>query len=321
MIKFNFDFYSKRFLFIGISVAFILVGLIFGIVNGGMALDIQFEGGTHLEVPMREANLGTGDVEAYIRSEYGKNVTAQIQQQYSPDAPDTQTVQLIIKASKSDTFSTEQINSLQEYLDTEYGLAEGERVNIHTVEPYIGNEMLRRGILAIVIASVLTLIYIWIRFSVMSGFIAAVCATLALVHDAMIVFAIYSIFRIPLNDLFIAAILTIIGYSSNDTIVIYDRIRENSKGNKKMPYVELINMSLNQTLSRSINTVASTMLCIITVYVFALIYNISSLQEFCFPLIIGMVAGSYSTLFIATQVWAMWHQKLDGMKLAKQNAV
>jgi preprotein translocase subunit SecF len=293
-----------------------LVGLVFGIVNGGLNLDIQFEGGTHLEIPMESNNFNTGDVEAYIRDTFGKNaVTAQVQQIYSPDAPESQAAQLIIKASKSETFSADDINTLQDHLDAEYGIVDGERVSIRTVEPYIGQEMLGKGLLAIGIASVLILLYVWVRFSVMSGFISAVCATLALVHDALIVFAVYSIFRLPVNDLFIAAILTIIGYSLNDTIIIYDRIRENAKGAKKMSYVELINTSLNQTVIRSLNTVITTMVSIVTVYVFAYIFKIGSLQEFCFPLIIGMVAGSYSTLFIATQVWAMWQMKLENVRL------
>jgi len=319
-MRFNFNFYNKRFYFIGFSILFILTGLIFGIVNGGLNLDIQFEGGTHLEIPMKTSEINTGELEAYVRGAIGRNISAQIQQMYSPDAESGQVVQLIIKASKSETFSNDQINELQDHLERTYGLAEGERISIRNVEPYIGAEMLQRGVLAIVIASLLTLIYIWIRFSVMSGFAAAVCATLAIIHDALIVFTVYSIFRLPLNEMFIAAILTIIGYSSNDTIVVYDRMRENSKNNKKMPYAELANTSLNQTLTRTINTTLTTIMCIVTVYVFSVIFNIGPLQEFCFPLMIGLVAGGYSTLFIATQCWVMWQQKADKTKLTKQTA-
>jgi len=319
-MKFNFDFYKQRYFFIGFSVLFILVGLVFGIIHGGMNLDIQFEGGTHLEIPMASHNFTTADIESYIQNTYAKNVYAQIQQQYSPDAPDTQAVQLIIKASKSETFNADQINILQDYLNREYGLDETKLINIQTVEPYIGAEMLFKGILAIVIASLLTLIYIWIRFSVMSGFTAAVCATLALLHDVLIVFSVYSIFRLPLNELFIAAILTIIGYSINDTIIIYDRIRENAKSPKKLGYVELSNLSLNQSLTRTLNTDITTLICIVTVYIFSIIFKIGPLVDFCFPLIIGMIAGSYSTLFIATPFWAMWQQKLDNTKLARQKA-
>ena len=315
-MKFHFDFFTRRYWFFGLSVLMLLIGLLFGFINGGLNFDIQFEGGTHLEVPMKSENFSTGEIESYVRNTFGKIVTAQIQSVYSPDSPDSQAVQLIIKASKSETFSAEQINELQEYLDEQYGLVEDQRVSIRTVAPYIGEEMLRKGLLAIFIATLLILLYVWVRFSVMSGLSAAVCATIALLHNIFIVVSVYAIFRIPINDLFIAAVLTILGYSINDTIIVYDRVRENAKGQKKFSYIELINASLNQTLKRSINTGVTTLLCIVTIYIFAIVYRISSLQDFILPLMIGIIAGKYSTLYIATQFWAMWQNKLNDARLA-----
>ena len=319
-MDYHFDFFSKRLYFFGLSALLLVIGLIGGLVNGGLNFDIQFEGGTHLEIPMKSGDFNTSDIEGYIRQAYGKIVTAQKQQLYAADAGEGQVVHLIIKASKSETFSADQINGLQEYLHEQYGLSEDQRVSIQTVEPYIGAEMLNKGILAVIIASVLILLYVWIRFSVMSGLSAAVCATIALMHDALIVLSFYAIFRVPVNDSFIAAILTIIGYSINDTIIVYDRIRENSKNAKKLSYSELVNSSLNQTLTRSLNTVITTLISVVTVYVFALIFRIGPLQEFCLPLIIGLVAGVYSTTFIATQLWAMWQNKKNDMRLASQTA-
>jgi preprotein translocase subunit SecF len=311
-MKFHFDFYARRYIFLGISVAVLLVGLIGGIVNGGLNLDIQFEGGTLLEIPVQSAEIGTGDVEGYIQSEFGKAVSAQVQTLYDPEAPETQAAHLIIKASKSETMSEDEIGTLLDGLNERYGLVEDQNVSIQTVEPYIGAEMLRKGLLAIAIATALILLYVWIRFSVMSGLSAALCATLGLIHDALIMVAAYALFGIRVNDAFIAAILTILGYSINDTIVIYDRIRENSRGMKRLPYIELINSSLNQTLTRSLNTTVTTVICVVTVYVFAAIYNITSLMDFCLPLIIGLIAGVYSTLFIVCPAWGMW-------QIGKQN--
>ena len=319
-MNFHFNFYSKRFHMMALSAVIALVGLVFVLINGGFNLDIQFEGGTHLEIPMKSRDIHTGEIESYIRGAYGKNVTAQIQQVFTPNAPDNQSAHLIIKASKSETFNAAQINSLQEYLDEQYGLMEGERVNIRTVEPYIGQEMLNKGLLAILIASALILLYMWVRFSVMSGLAAAVCATVGLIHDALIVLAVYAIFRLPINEMFIAAILTILAYSLNDTIIVYDRIRENSQGAKKLSYIELTNSSLNQTLTRTINTDATTLICVVTVYVFAIIFKITTLQDFSLPLIIGIISGSYSTLFIATQFWAMWQIKAGNRKIAVATA-
>ena len=315
-MNFHFDFFTKRYFFFGFSVLLLLIGLLFGFINGGLNFDIQFEGGTHLEVPMASDNVVTGEVESYVRNTFGKIVTAQTQRLYSPEAPDNEVVHLIIKASKSETFSADEINALEEYLNAEYGLMEGQAVSIRTVAPYIGEEMLQKGLLAIIIATVLILLYVWVRFSVMSGLSAAVCATLALLHNILIVVSVYAVFRIPINDLFIAAVLTILGYSINDTIIVYDRVRENSKGAKKPSYIDLINTSLNQTLTRSINTGITTLICVVTIYIFAIIFRISSLQDFILPLMIGIFIGKYSTLFLATQFWAMWQMKLNDARLA-----
>ena len=320
-MKSEFDFFTRRFLFLGFSILLILVGVLFGFINGGLNFDIQFEGGTHLEVPMQSDNVVTSDVESYVRDTYGKIVTAQIQMLYSPDAPGNQAVHLIIKASKSETFSTEQIDELQEYLDDEYGLVENEYVSVRTVAPYIGEEMLRKGLLAIFIATALILLYVWVRFSVMSGLTAAICATATLLINVCIVLSVYAVFRIPINDLFIAAILTILGYSINDTIIVYDRVRENAKNAKKLSHVELINHSLNQTLTRSIHTGGTTLICVVTIFIFSIIFNINSLRDFVLPLMIGIIAGKFTTLFIATQLWAMWQMKLTDRRLAaKQGA-
>jgi len=313
---FNIDFFSKRYIFIGISVILLLVGLLFGFINGGLNFDIQFEGGTHLEIPMKSDTVNTGEVESYVRSTFGKSISAQLQSLYSPDAVDNQLVHLIVKASKSDTFNADEINQLQEYLFANFDVAEDQRISIKTVEPYIGEEMLQKGLLALVLASLLILLYVWIRFSVISGLSTAICATLGLAHNALIVLSVYAILQLPINELFIAAVLTVVAYSINDTIIVYDRIRENSRSTKKLSHIELINTSLNQTLARSLNTDITTLMCVVTVFVFSMMFSITSLQEFCLPLIIGFIAGPYSTFCIVTQCWAMWQKKKSDMRLA-----
>ncbi|MDR1440239.1 MAG: protein translocase subunit SecF [Clostridiales bacterium] len=315
-MNFHFDFYKHRYVFFGVSLLCLLAGIVGGIANGGLNFDIQFEGGTLLELAVQGGDIPTGEVEAYVQDTFGKAVSAQIQTLYDPDAPEEQAAHLIIKASKSETMGEDEITQLVAGLSERYGIAEDQSINIQTVEPYIGAEMLRRGILAVIIATVLILLYVWIRFSVMSGLSAALCATMGLLHDALIMLAVYALFGIRINDSFIAAILTILGYSINDTIVIYDRIRENSRGQRKLAYTDLVNTSLNQTLTRSLNTTITTVICVVTVYVFATIYNITSLQDFCLPLIIGMVAGVYSTLFIVCQSWTMWQLGRQNRRIA-----
>ena len=142
----------------------------------------------------------------------------------------------------------------------------------------------------------------------MSGLSAGIMAVLALLHDALIMLSVYTIFQIPLNESFIAAVLTVIGYSMNDTIIIYDRVRENSNLLRRTPIAELVNQSIVQTLNRSINTVVTVLISIITVYMFARFYNIPSIENFSFPLIIGIVSGCYSSIFIASPLWVIWKE-------------
>lgn len=128
-------------------------------------------------------------------------------------------------------------------------------------------------------------------------------------HDVAFMFFVYVIFRIPLNDVFVAAILTILGYSLNDTIILYDRIRENSRLLSKLSYAELVNRSTAETISRTINTGITTLISVLTLYVFALANNIESLVNFSFPLLIGMISGIYSSVFIASPLWVIWKER------------
>lgn len=142
----------------------------------------------------------------------------------------------------------------------------------------------------------------------MHGFAAAITALVALLHDILVVFSMYTIFKLPMGEVFISAILTIIGYSLNDTIIIYDRIRENSKLMRKHTLDEIVNTSIMQSLTRSINTTATTLLTVATLYIFAAANHITSLMEFALPLMVGFIAGVYSTIFIASPLWLMWRK-------------
>ena len=149
-----------------------------------------------------------------------------------------------------------------------------------------------------VLAAILILIYISIRFELTSG----VCAVVALAHDIIVLCGVYSILRIKIDTNFIAALLTVLGYSINNTIVIFDRIRENTRKAKKETYAQIANESINQTLRRSINTTITTLLTIGAVYVL----GVTSIKVFALPIIIGIVVGTYSSIFVSGSIWAMW---------------
>ena len=132
-------------------------------------------------------------------------------------------------------------------------------------------------------------------------------AVVALFHDIVMVYGTFIIFRIPINDSFIAVVLTILGYSVNDTIVIYDRIRENKRLYTRSKSIgEIVNISINQTLTRSINTSVATIISMVVVCVVALVMGVESIISFAFPMIIGLICGAYSSICIASPLWVVW---------------
>jgi len=150
------------------------------------------------------------------------------------------------------------------------------------------------------------LIYITFRFE----FKSAVAAIVALLHDVLMVISLYAIFRIPVDSTFIAVILTIVGYSINDTIVVFDRIRENLRLMRKTPFNDVANLSIIQTIARSINTSLTTLMTIVMLFLF----GGETIKDFTLALIVGIASGTYSSIFIASPIWAMWRQKPGAAK-------
>ena len=175
--------------------------------------------------------------------------------------------------------------------------------SVRNVQPSYGKELLGSAMLAVGVAIVIILLYVGIRFKTL-GFTAAVTAIIALVHDVLIVIAAYGIIKFPINSTFIAVLLTIIGYSINDTIIVYDRIRENKrKITKSNDMKDTINMSISQVIKRTLLTSITTITAVLVVYIFAVIYNQQVLKEFSLPMIVGLIAGTYSSIFIASSLW------------------
>ena len=189
---------------------------------------------------------------------------------------------------------------------------------VSNVDATIGKEFMLKSIVALVAACVLILLYVAYRFRRIGGLKAGSTAIVALLHDMLVVFGVFVILRIPLNGNFIAALLTILGYSINDTVVIYDRIRENSAlyNKKQLSLAELVNLSLNQSFARSLMTSITTCLALGVVCIISVIYRLDSIYSFAFPLLFGMVSGVYSTICIATPLWVDWKTKKKAAKQA-----
>ena len=180
-------------------------------------------------------------------------------------------------------------------------------LNVHDISGTISGEMQKTAAVAVLIACVAMLIYITIRFM---DFKMGLSSILALVHDVLIMLAFYAIFRVPVNNSFIAALLTVLGYSINATIVIFDRIRENKKLMRRVTTQEIINTSVMQTMRRSIYTSLTTLFAIGAVYVF----GVQSVREFALPMMVGIISGAYSSVFLSG---SFWYTFIGGGKASK----
>lgn len=188
-------------------------------------------------------------------------------------------------------------------------------ITSNSVKPTVGKGFFIKCLVAMVIGALIITIYISLRFRRIGGLSAAMFASLALVHDILISYFVYVVFRIPLDDNFIAVVLTILGYSINGTIVIYDRIRANEKKYGSTKTVsEIVNMSVNGSFTRNVYTSLSTLIAVVAICIIAKIKNLDSIISFAFPMCVGICAGFYSSLFLSSPLWAMWRDH----KLKKQ---
>lgn len=304
-------------IFFLISIVIIAIGLLF-LVFGGINLDIQFSGGTRILIETN-GEVDSNKAEELVEKAIGKSVTAQTQKTNNPASENETIYMLRLDIASEETLSTEERDLVVDLITENFDVKEGGNKEMLSVEPSIGRETLLNGLKAVLIASVLIILYVTWRFSTMHGFAAAITAIIALIHDVAITFTLYPIFKYPLGEVFITAALTIIGYSLNNTIVIYDRIRENFKLMRKSTPDEIVNTSVNQSLTRTINSTTTTLIAVVTLYISASVSNISSLKEFSLPLIIGLVAGTYSSLFIAGPLWLTWRKRAS-MKRALKKA-
>ncbi|MBN2796682.1 MAG: protein translocase subunit SecD [Clostridia bacterium] len=276
-----------------ISAAVILIGGGMFTVKG-MNLGIDFQGGTEIQYYLK-TDFDTADVKDALSS-FEKDGVALDAVYLKAGIGETADKELIIRTVSS--LNTTDRATIEELLLKAYPNAEFRRVN--QFSPSVGDEIKTKAVLSVLIAAVGMLIYITFRFEIVFG----IASIIALLHDVLVLLAVYAIFQIPVNTAFIAAILTVVGYSINDTIVVFDRIRENIKFEKKPDYFEVANRSLNQTIIRSINTSLTTLLVIGSLY----FLGIDSIKDLALPLMAGVIAGTYSSIFIASPIWALWRK-------------
>ena len=296
------NFLGKRNLFFLISLVLVLSGPASMLINkaagnGILNLSMEFRGGTSTDVTFND-DYSIDDIDAKIKPVIQEVIgEAEIQAQKVSGGNEV--------IFKTRALTVDEREDLSAKLDENFGIAEyttesgatEKSVSFETISSTISNEMRKDAVVAVIIAVICMLIYIWFRFSDIRFGASAV---LALVHDVLVVFACYAVVRISIGNTFIACMLTIVGYSINATIVIFDRIRENFKAQKKgSDLAEIVNRSITQTLTRSIYTSFTTFVTIAALY----IIGVPSIKEFALPLMVGIVAGGYSSVCITGALW------------------
>ena len=292
--EFAFVKHGKKYAFISIAVILIgVAGMAFGKFSKGeiLAYGLDFKGGTAMTVKFPET------VEPSI-AELEKAVKTAINEDAVVNLVNDENAATL----KTTELSEDERNTLVNYLVTTYGVSEAE-IEMQSISGTVSGEMKKDAILAVTVATVCMLIYIWFRFSNLAF---AASAVIALLHDVLIVLAVYAVGRIGVGNTFIACMLTIVGYSINATIVVFDRIRENLKERlKKETYLDIVNKSIVQTFSRNIYTSLTTFFMVAALVIF----GVSAIREFAIPLMAGIICGGYSSICITGLLWLKLREK------------
>jgi preprotein translocase subunit SecF len=278
-IKFS-HFYKK----LNITSVILIILSILVIFFKGLNLGVDFKGGTLIELRTENSIIGISEIrQSLLRMEVGDVTVKKFGQEND----------YLVKIEVNDLNNPEFIKSINDRLNSDLSTIVNFR-RVENVGPKVSNELLNNGILAIILSLAAMLFYIWIRFE----WQFSIAAIVAIIHDVLITLGIFSFLAYEVNLSIVAAVLTIVGYSMNDTVVIFDRIRENLRRYSKISISEISDTSTNQTLSRTLLTSVTTLLALLSIYIF----GGSILKGFSFAMIIGVIIGTYSSIFVATPI-------------------
>lgn len=291
---------GKRYLFFFLSLAMIIPGLVIIAIHG-LPLSIDFTGGSMLEIQFASEKVPAMDD---VLSLYEENGITDTQVQFSPS--DEGTVVVIKSSSLTQEQHAAIVSSLESNFDP--NLVE---LKFDTVGPSISQSVTQRALLAIVISALAVIIYITIAFrGIQHAFRYGVCAIIAMLHDILIVISLGAIgsqlFGWQMDSLYLTALLTVIGFSTQDKIVVFDRIRENSPIMRRVPFEKIVNHSIVQSLQRSINTQLMTSEFLLLSLA---LFGGTTLREMCIVLLVGLFSGTYSSIFIASPILVVWENK------------
>ena len=293
-IKFT-NYYKKtNFLSLILIVLSILVFMI-----KGLNLGVDFKGGTLIELRVESTNINISEIrQSFLKMNLGDVTVKKFGNEND----------YLIKIEKTENSKANMIESINKKLSKDLG----QEINFRRVEnvgPKVSGELIKAGLLAISLSLAAMLIYIWIRFE----WQFSLAAIIALIHDVIITVGIFSLLSFEVNLSIVAAVLTIVGYSMNDTVVIFDRIRENLKKYSKILIGDISNISTNETLSRTLITSVTTLLALLSIYLF----GGEILKGFSFAMIVGVIVGTYSSIFVATPI--LNYTKVNQKTVLKDN--
>ena len=298
----NWDFFSQSKVWLGIS-ALLLVGSLVSFLMQGLNFGIDFRGGTTI----RTESAQSIDVAAYRQALSGLQLgDVTISEVFDPSFDEDQKVAMIrIQAQEGqEAVSAKTTNAALSVLQ---GVAPDiVFVSVESVGPKVSGELVQKAVIAVFLAIAAVLVYIWLRFE----WQFAVGAVAALIHDVLLTIGVFSIVQIKFDLAIIAALLTIVGYSLNDTVVVFDRVRENLRKYKKKPLQEVLNLSINETLSRTVMTSVTTLLALIALF----ILGGDVIRGFVFAMIWGVIVGTYSSVFVASSTLLRLGVKRDWSK-------
>ena len=299
----------KRYLSIEICLLVIVLSCSFLF---GVKLDTEFTGGAMITLSYEDSFDQSAVQKTASTALESNDLTLQTGENV---ATGEQTLKISMPGTE--TVTTEQVETLIDSLNENYPENNFAQLSLSNVSAAMGTKFLQKSLVAVLFALVLILIYIAIRFKNIGGLTGGLMAILALVCDLMIVYGTFVVLRTPLDGNFIAAMLTILGYSINDTVVVYDRIREN-RGlmGKKASFEEVVNQSVNQSVRRTLITTVTTVMALGVMCIIAKLYGLDSIFTFAFPLMMGMLSGVFTSLFVSTSAWIAWSNRKSGKKAA-----
>lgn len=300
----NIDFNKALKPFLLIYAILIVIGIIISCIFG-VKLDINFSGGTRISYSYT-GDVTNADIEKDITTLLGDTATVS----FSTDISGS-TKKVVIALAGNSTLTAERQNQLTNTLQTNYPDNDVELYDSNSVSPTIAGTFFAKSLVAILIAGILVVIYVGIRFRNIGGVSAALTAFAALILDCVVAFLSCIVFRLPVDSNLIAVILTLLGYSLNDTIVIYDRVRENRRLYPQQTIADTVNNSINGVKTRNFYTALATACAIVTIIIVSEMFALTTLRSFAIPMTFGIVSGCLSTLFVSGPLWVIWRNFAD----------